>query len=261
MPYYNPKKRRKRSRKQQNSTRQAHNQANQKLREPLAEKPQNLLLESPRRLILRLEDTVKQQERVLVAGKQRWKNERRRNIRLKKANAMQKLDLKKAHEDAYQMRGALAMMGKRVDEMQKVADDSIQHLHNRILELQVTAKNLNRQKAVLSKRCKRLQAAKYALKERMKKAMKNYPATFRMMHKGRYTPAARFLARLMVSAGAAEAKVGDTLQQIGSALGIGIGKRVSKRSVHRFILEQGVGADIQLVYEIIKSGSKCLLQL
>lgn len=76
-----------------------------------------------------------------------------------------------------------------------------------------------------------------------------------MMHKGRYTPAARSLARLLVSTGTAEAKVGNALVEIGDALGIKVNRRMNKRSVQRFILEKGVAADIQLVYEILKSAS------
>lgn len=63
----------------------------------------------------------------------------------------------------------------------------------------------------------------------------------------------------MVSSGTAEAKVGETLQVIGKSLGISIEEKMSKRSVHRAILEHGVAADIQLAYEILKSGSQSLL--
>jgi hypothetical protein len=90
----------------------------------------------------------------------------------------------------------------------------------------------------------------------MQERAKSHPTTFRMMHKGRYTPAARSLARLMVSNGTGEAKVGNALVDIGNALGISVDRRMNKRSVQRCMLEQGVAADIQLVYEILKSGSK-----
>ena len=94
----------------------------------------------------------------------------------------------------------------------------------------------------------------------MHEKAKKHPETFRMMHKGRYTPAAHSLARLLVSTGTAEAKVGNALVEIGNALGVKVKRHVSKRSVQRFILEKGVVADIQLVYEILKSASKFFLK-
>ena len=90
----------------------------------------------------------------------------------------------------------------------------------------------------------------------MVKKAKKHPVTFCMMRKGRYTPAAHSLARLLVSTGTAEAKVGSALVEIGNALGITVDKRIDKRSVQWFILEKGVAADIQLVYEMLKSSSK-----
>ena len=51
-------------------------------------------------------------------------------------------------------------------------------------------------------------------------------------------------------------KVGEALQDIGKAPGVQVGKQVRRQSVQRFILERGVRANIQLVYEIIKAGSK-----
>jgi uncharacterized membrane protein YjjP (DUF1212 family) len=77
-----------------------------------------------------------------------------------------------------------------------------------------------------------------------------------MMHKGWYTPEARQLARLLVSSGAAECRVGEAMQDIGSVLGVEIKQWVSACSVQRFVLEKGVAADLQVIYEIIKSASK-----
>ena len=82
-----------------------------------------------------------------------------------------------------------------------------------------------------------------------------------MMHKGRYTPAARSLAHLMVSAGAAEARVGDALVEIGNTFGVKINRSINKRSVQRFTPERGVAADLQLVYEILKTKSKSFVIL
>jgi hypothetical protein len=90
----------------------------------------------------------------------------------------------------------------------------------------------------------------------MHEKAKKHPATFRMMYKGRYTPAVCSLARLMVSMGTAEAKVGSALVEIGNVPGITINRCMNKRSVQCVILEKEVAANIQLVYEILKSASK-----
>ena len=63
-----------------------------------------------------------------------------------------------------------------------------------------------------------------------------------MMYKGRYTPAACSLARLIVSTGTAEAKVGSALVEIRNVLGITINRCMNKHSVQRVILEKGVAA-------------------
>jgi hypothetical protein len=61
----------------------------------------------------------------------------------------------------------------------------------------------------------------------------------------------------MVTTGTAEKNVGSALLEVGEVLGVSMGKwRISRRSVQRFMLERGVVADIQLAYEIIKSGRK-----
>jgi len=148
------------------------------------------------------------------------------------------------------------MLGKKLDEVRKDADESIHLLQDRIKRLEGALKDLNQRWVVLWKRCKRLTAAKSALKKRMAEMRKACPATFWMMRKGRYTPEARRLARLLVSSGAAERKVGEAMQEIGSVLGVEIKEWVSTRSIQHFVLEKGVAADLQVIYEIIKSASK-----
>jgi hypothetical protein len=89
-------------------------------------------------------------------------------------------------------------------------------------------------------------------------AQKGYKSSFYILHdaKGHYTPVAWSLAHLLVSTGTVEAKVGGALVEIGNALGIKVDRHVNRWLVQWFVLEKGVAADIQLVYEIIKSASK-----
>ena len=65
----------------------------------------------------------------------------------------------------------------------------------------------------------------------------------------------------MVSTGTAEAKVGETLQEIGKSLGVDIPEKMSKRTIQRSILEVGVAADIQLGYEMAKTDSKNFIMI
>ena len=94
----------------------------------------------------------------------------------------------------------------------------------------------------------------------MHEKAKKHPETFHMMHKGCYTPAACSLAHLLVSTGTAEATVGNALVEIRNALGVKVKRHLSKHSVQRFILEKGVVADIQLIYEVLKSAHKFFLK-
>jgi hypothetical protein len=165
------------------------------------------------------------------------------------------MDLKAAKHEAFQLRGALAVMGKEIREVRKAADDTIHLLTGRIANLEACIKYLKHQRTILSKRNQRLTLAKQALKKRISEKRKTRPTLFRMMYQGRYTTQARALARLLVTSGTAEANVGSAIVQIGEALGVSVGEqRMSRRSVQRFMLERGVAADIQLAYEIIKSG-------
>ena len=249
------KKRRKRSQKQRKTTLRAQ-EASTNQRCALGETTNHTPFSSSRKTIKGLEEEVQYLKKKVQEGNQRWYKERRRNARAEKAVGVQKENIHEAKAEAKRLRGLTSMLGKNLDEVRKDADESIRRLQDRIERLERALKDLNQRRVVLWKRCKRLTAAKSALKKRMAEMRKARPATFQMMRKGRYTPEARRLARLLVSSGAAERKVGEAMQDIGSVLGVEIKKRVSARSIQRFVLEKGVAADLQVIYEIIKSASK-----
>ena len=136
------------------------------------------------------------------------------------------------------------MLGKEVEEVRNSSEEVIAGLKERIERLIQAKKDLANDHAVAVRRCRRLQEAKKLLKKRMEERSHKHPTIFRMMHRGRYTPAARKLARLMVSAGAAETRVGEAPVEIGKTLGIQVSRRINKRTVQRIMLEQGVAADI-----------------
>lgn len=154
------------------------------------------------------------------------------------------------------MRGALQMLGKELEEIQGVADESMRLLQARVKELEVMKKDLLQTRTVLRKRNKRITSQLKVLKERMMK--KRQASCIRMTQRGIYTRQTRALARLMVSSGMAEAKVGAALQEIGRSFGIRIKHKMSKRTVHRAILEAGVAADLQLAYEMAQTDSMCI---
>ncbi|KAF8068894.1 hypothetical protein FPV67DRAFT_1415201, partial [Lyophyllum atratum] len=208
---------------------------------------------SPTRVIERLSKENEGLRKKAKEATQKYWNVRRRGARMEKAAAGRKIDLKQAKIDAVRLRGVVNMLGKDLKDVKDAADETTSLLRTRIKGLIEVQKDLTHRRIILGKRCRRLEVEKRRLKERMREQAKKHPATFRMMHKGRYTPAARSLARLMVSTGTAEAKVGSALVEIGNTLGITVDKHLDKRSVQRFMLEQGVAADIQLVYEIIKA--------
>jgi len=65
----------------------------------------------------------------------------------------------------------------------------------------------------------------------------------------------------MVRTGTAEAKVGETLQEIGKSLGMTIKEKMSTRTVQRSTLELGMAADIQVAHEMAKADSEYLIIL
>ncbi|KAF8229752.1 hypothetical protein L208DRAFT_1424012 [Tricholoma matsutake] len=106
-------------------------------------------------------------------------------------------------------------------------------------DLRATAdeqKDLTYQCLILWKRCRQLEAAKRSLKKMQERA-KSYSKKRSSSH-GNTT---------------AEEKVGNALVDIGNALGISVDKQINKHSVQHCMLEQGVAADIQLVYKILES--------
>ncbi|CAA7263684.1 unnamed protein product [Cyclocybe aegerita] len=162
----------------------------------------------------------------------RW-NERCWYLKLQKTSEACKTSLKQAKADAYRMRGVLGMLGRKLEDVKESADNSLCVLQ--------------------AQRCKHLTSAKTALKKKIRAKLKLKPSTFHMTEKGRYTARARSLARLLIWSGTAEAKVGAALQEIGQVLGVKIDKKMSQWTAHCTVLELGVAADIQLVYEILQS--------
>ena len=194
-----------------------------------------------------------------ILYKNKYWNAHRKNYRQKKAYEAKKIDHNRIKEEAYRMRGALVMLGKELEEVKTGHKESLRLLNERIKKLEAAKKDLQHERTILRKRNKRINAALNKLNKRVRD--KKLHSTLRLTQKGVYTIQARALARLMVSTGTAEAKVGETLQEIGKSLGVDIPEKMSKRTIQRSILEVGVAADIQLGYEMAKTDSKNFIMI
>ena len=84
--------------------------------------------------------------------KRKYWNERRRNYRLQKAHAAQRLNLKNVTKQARRLRGTLQTLQKDFEEIQRTADGSICLLQARVKELETAKKDLTQTRAVLQKR-------------------------------------------------------------------------------------------------------------
>jgi len=248
----NIKKRSKITRKQQTARLLNINQVNHQSHPAIGEEASIYQLTA----IEKVQNRNRLLEKQLTNATANCRTTHRRIGRLKKAVASRKLDLKKLKAEAYRLRSAVSRLNEHLLEVQRDADSSISMLQNRIESLINVQKDLIHQKRICSRRCRRLQHSKRKLKQKVKQMAHKRPERFRLMKKGKYTGEARSLARLMVAAGAAEAKVGTAIISIGNVLGVTVDRQMNKRSVQRFILEQGIAADVQLVYEIFKSGRK-----
>lgn len=137
---------------------------------------------------------------------------------------------------------------------------SQEELHEQILRDQEGRRRASlaasEQVNVLKKRVRTLEkrvAREKATCDQLARKAKTTPTIFKMMHGKAYSVHARKLARSMVLAGCARAKVGSLLQNIGNVLGIKLDHQMSSRTVSRTMLEGYVGAKAQLGYEISQS--------
>ena len=176
--------------------------------------------------IMELEAQLEDHKFNIVLYKNKYWNEHRKNHRQKKAYETKKIDHKRVKEEAYRMRGALAMLGKELEEVKTGYEASLRLLNERIKKLEAAKKDLQHEQTILRKRHKRINAALNNLHKRVREKKLN--STLCMTQKGVYTIQARALARLMVSTGTAEAKVGETLQEIGKSFGVDIQEKMSK---------------------------------
>ena len=118
------KKRRKSSRKIQKSARENLQKGRDQHRNPLGERTNRIPPHSPSKVIKRLRKENKVLQKKAEASTQRYWNARRRTLRLEKAAAARKVDLKQAKFDANRLRGVVNVLGKSLEDFKKTANDT-----------------------------------------------------------------------------------------------------------------------------------------
>jgi hypothetical protein len=94
-------------------------------------------------------------------------------------------------------------------------------------------------------RAKALDKAKNAEANSKKKS------NWSLIEKGRYTPAARAIVRVLDKAGCAQGKVASIISYIVGQAGLKVKGRMSRHTVQRALIEGGVAARIQLAHEMV----------
>lgn len=186
----------------------------------------------------------------------KYYNERRRTSRLIHATERRKEDEKRRRAEEYRLRGVVMTLQNELRTVKRDAEGEVGRLQAEVKRLKEVHKELHQSRTALLKCYKRLKHAETRLKKRLQEVMRNRPSVFKLMVKGAYSRQARTLARYLVRNGMAESKVGAAIQKVGEILGIEVKGNMSKRSVHRAILEGGIAADIQLVFEIASASSE-----
>ena len=83
--------------------------------------------------------------------------------------------------------------------------------------------------------------------------------TYKLLHKGAYSPQARELARMLVSAGCSREYVSNVIHAVCKSAGVAVQGSMSRRTVSRAILEGGIAAKIQIGHELAQAEGKLLL--
>ncbi|KAJ7339908.1 hypothetical protein DFH08DRAFT_1013441 [Mycena albidolilacea] len=101
-------------------------------------------------------------------------------------------------------------------------------------------------------RTKALDKARIAEKKAKKKKK------WSSMEKGRYTPTARAIARVLQKSGTSQGKVGTVINYIAKQAGLEVKGKMSQRTVQRATIEGGVAACVQLGYDMADADSVTL---
>lgn len=175
-------------------------------------------------------------------------------------NFLQSVELPTARGDA----------AKAIQLLKSTTSDNEQLTHklSRLLErctLEVSqskAKNVDldaklaafkKQNCILKKRCDRAPEIKAKAVKHAKSAANKENRTYKLLHKGAYSPQARELARMLVSAGCSREYVSNVIHAVCKSAGVAVKGSMSRRTVSRAILEGGIAAKIQIGHELAQA--------
>ena len=102
----------------------------------------------------------------------------------------------------------------------------------------------------LQKCCNRMPDIKAKVIKRAKDYANKENRTYKLLHKGVYSPEARELARTLVAAGCSREYVGRVIKAVCKNAGVTVQGSMSRRTVSRAVLEGGIAAQIQIGHEL-----------
>ena len=126
------KKRRKRSRKYQQSVIENLQKAHDQQRNPLGERTNTLTWQSPTKVINRLKKENQDLQKKAEESTRRYWNARRQTLRLEKAATAWKIDLKQVKANATRLCGVADMLGKELQDLKETANETTSFLQARI---------------------------------------------------------------------------------------------------------------------------------
>lgn len=185
-------------------------------------------------------------------------NAQRRAHRLSKANAARKRENKQLKMENIALKKASDRHTRDFHILQDGSSAELQRINREINVLREERQDHLKAKKLLRRRQQRLCQRIITMKERDRISSRR-GRVVALMRKGAYTVQARAMARYLVKTGTAEKHVGHAIKHLGGMLGIEVNHVMSKRTVQRAILEEGVASDIQLGFEMAKSQGAVVL--
>lgn len=134
----------------------------------------------------------------------------------------------------------------------------MQRINHTINDLRAERHTHLKDNKLLRRQQQRLCSRIMAMKDRDRRSSKR-GRIISLMRKGAYTVQARAIARYLVKTGTAESHVGQAIKHLGGMLGLEVNKIMSRRTVQRAMLEEGVASDLQLGFEMVKSNGTILV--
>jgi len=118
---------------------------------------------------------------------------------------------------------------------------------------------LKKHNRILQKRCDWAPGIKAKAVKCAKNSANKENRTYKLLHKGAYSPQARELARMLVSAGCSREYVSNVIHAVCKSAGVAVQGSMSRCTVSRAILEGGIAAKIQIGHELAQAEGKLLL--